>query len=73
MLRAYTELSLQAFASIFAHSPLFGQRGWRLSALFDQMVAIGVATEAATTTAEVVVAAGAELRCMTPSSSPPMN
>src|SRR5271154_1125598 len=42
MLLAYAQLSLQAFASIFA--PLFGQRGWRLSALFAQMVTIGVAS-----------------------------
>jgi phospholipid/cholesterol/gamma-HCH transport system permease protein len=42
MLKAYAHLSLRAFAAIFA--PLFGQRGWRLSALFDQMVAIGVAS-----------------------------
>src|ERR1700733_13610566 len=42
MLLEYANLSLRAFASIFA--PIFGQRGWRLSALFDQMVAIGVAS-----------------------------
>ena len=42
MLKAYAQLSLRAFTAIFA--PLFGQRGWRLSALFDQMVAIGVAS-----------------------------
>ena len=42
MLQAYAQLSLRAFASIFA--PLFGQRGWKLSALFDQMVGIGVAS-----------------------------
>jgi phospholipid/cholesterol/gamma-HCH transport system permease protein len=42
MLLAYVQLSAQAFASIFA--PLFGQRGWRLSALFSQMVKIGVAS-----------------------------
>ena len=42
MLLEYAHLSLRAFASIFA--PLLGQRGWRLSALFDQMVAIGVAS-----------------------------
>jgi phospholipid/cholesterol/gamma-HCH transport system permease protein len=42
MLKAYAQLSLRAFAAIFA--PLFGQRGWRLSALFDQMVNIGVAS-----------------------------
>jgi phospholipid/cholesterol/gamma-HCH transport system permease protein len=42
MLLAYAQLSLRAFSAIFA--PLFGQRGWRLSALFDQMVSIGVAS-----------------------------
>jgi len=42
MLLEYANLSLRAFGSIFA--PLFGKRGWRLSALFDQMVAIGVAS-----------------------------
>src|SRR5258708_37927640 len=42
MLAAYAQLSLRAFAAIFA--PLFGRRGWRLSALFDQMVNIGVAS-----------------------------
>jgi phospholipid/cholesterol/gamma-HCH transport system permease protein len=42
MLRDYARLSLQAFAAVFA--PLFGQRGWRLSALFAQMVNIGVAS-----------------------------
>jgi len=42
MLLAYAQLSLQAFTSIFA--PLFGQRGWRLSALFKQMVGVGVAS-----------------------------
>lgn len=42
MLLEYAQLSLRAFASIFA--PLMGQRGWRLSALFDQMVRIGVAS-----------------------------
>lgn len=42
MLLAYVQLSLRAFASIF--SPLWGQRGWRISALFEQMVNIGVAS-----------------------------
>jgi phospholipid/cholesterol/gamma-HCH transport system permease protein len=42
MLLAYAQLSLRAFAAIFA--PLFGQRSWRLSALFNQMVNIGVAS-----------------------------
>ena len=42
MLLAYAQLSCQAFAGIFA--PLLGQRGWRLSALFSQMVSIGVAS-----------------------------
>jgi len=42
MLLEYAQLSLRAFSAIFA--PLFGQRGWRLSALFDQMVNIGVAS-----------------------------
>jgi phospholipid/cholesterol/gamma-HCH transport system permease protein len=42
MLFAYAHLSLRAFSAIFA--PLFGQRGWRLSALFAQMVNIGVAS-----------------------------
>lgn len=42
MLLAYVQLSLQAFAGVFA--PLFSQRGWRLSALFSQMVNIGVAS-----------------------------
>jgi phospholipid/cholesterol/gamma-HCH transport system permease protein len=42
MLLAYFNLSLRAFTAIFA--PLFGHRGWRLSALFDQMVNIGVAS-----------------------------
>jgi phospholipid/cholesterol/gamma-HCH transport system permease protein len=42
MLFAYVQLSLQAFAGIFA--PLLGQRSWRLSALFSQMVNIGVAS-----------------------------
>ncbi len=42
MLRAYVELSFQSFVAIV--SPLWGQRGWRLSALFSQMVSIGVAS-----------------------------
>lgn len=42
MLLEYANLSLRALASIFA--PVFGQRGWRLSSLFDQMVGIGVAS-----------------------------
>jgi phospholipid/cholesterol/gamma-HCH transport system permease protein len=42
MLQEYAHLSFRAFASIFA--PVFGQRGWKLSALFDQMVSIGVAS-----------------------------
>ena len=42
MLLAYAQLSLRAFGSIF--TPLFGERGWRLSALFAQMVKIGVAS-----------------------------
>jgi len=42
MLLAYAQLSGRAFASIFA--PLLGQRGWRLSALWEQMVNIGVAS-----------------------------
>src|SRR5271156_6317862 len=42
MLLAYAQLSLRAFTAIFA--PLFGQRGWRLSALWTQMVNIGVAS-----------------------------
>jgi len=42
MLLAYAQLSLRAFTAIFA--PLFGHRGWRLSALFAQMVSIGVAS-----------------------------
>src|SRR5271156_6755574 len=42
MLLEYAQLSLQAFAGIFA--PLFGQRGWKLSALWTQMVNIGVAS-----------------------------
>jgi phospholipid/cholesterol/gamma-HCH transport system permease protein len=42
MLIEYARLSVRSFVSIFA--PLFGQRGWRLSALFAQMVGIGVAS-----------------------------
>jgi phospholipid/cholesterol/gamma-HCH transport system permease protein len=42
MLLEYARLSLRAFAAIFA--PLYGQRGWKLSALFAQMVSIGVAS-----------------------------
>ena len=42
MLKAYAQLSLRAFAAIFA--PLAGGRGWKVSALFDQMVSIGVAS-----------------------------
>jgi phospholipid/cholesterol/gamma-HCH transport system permease protein len=42
MLAAYTQLTLRALAGVFA--PLFGQRGWRASALFAQMVNIGVAS-----------------------------
>jgi phospholipid/cholesterol/gamma-HCH transport system permease protein len=42
MLLAYAQLSLRAFTAIFA--PLFGHRGWRVSALFAQMVNIGVAS-----------------------------
>src|SRR5271168_1457390 len=42
MLLAYAHLSFRAFVSIFA--PLFGQRSWRLSALYSQMVGIGVAS-----------------------------
>ena len=42
MLRDYARLSSQAFICIFA--PLFGQRGWRVSALTAQMVSIGVAS-----------------------------
>ncbi len=42
MLLAYAQLSCRAFAGIFA--PLFGQRGWKLSALWTQMVYIGVAS-----------------------------
>jgi len=42
MLAAYAQLSFQAFVSIF--SPLFGERGWKLSALTRQMVKIGVAS-----------------------------
>jgi phospholipid/cholesterol/gamma-HCH transport system permease protein len=42
MLLEYVHLSLRAFAAIFA--PLHGGRGWRLSALADQMALIGVAS-----------------------------
>jgi len=42
MLFDYARLSGRAFAAILA--PLFGQRGWKLSALFTQMVSIGVAS-----------------------------
>ncbi len=42
MLFAYAQLSLRAFAALFA--PLFGGKRWRLSALFTQMVNIGVAS-----------------------------
>src|SRR5476649_1626839 len=42
MLLEYARLSMRAFAAIFA--PLFGQRGWRLSALCAQMVSVGVAS-----------------------------
>jgi phospholipid/cholesterol/gamma-HCH transport system permease protein len=42
MLLEYAHLSLRAFAAIFA--PLYGGKSWRLSALFDQMVSIGVAS-----------------------------
>jgi phospholipid/cholesterol/gamma-HCH transport system permease protein len=42
MLLEFARLSLRAFAAIFA--PLYGQRGWKLSALFAQMVKIGVAS-----------------------------
>src|SRR6202012_1158497 len=42
MLLEYARLSLRAFGAIFA--PLYGQRGWKLSALFAQMVSIGVAS-----------------------------
>lgn len=42
MLTAFVQLSIQSFAGIFA--PLLGQRSWRLSSLFAQMVNIGVAS-----------------------------
>ncbi len=42
MLLAYTQLSFRAFVALFA--PLFGGKGWRVSALFGQMVNIGVAS-----------------------------
>jgi phospholipid/cholesterol/gamma-HCH transport system permease protein len=42
MLLAYAQLSLRAFAALFA--PLFGGKRWRLSSLFTQMVNIGVAS-----------------------------
>ena len=42
MLLDYARLSFRAFAAILA--PLYGQRGWKLSALFAQMVSIGVAS-----------------------------
>ena len=42
MLLEYVNLTSRAFAGIFA--PLYGQRGWKLSALFAQMVSIGVAS-----------------------------
>jgi phospholipid/cholesterol/gamma-HCH transport system permease protein len=42
MLLAYAQLSFRAFAAIF--SPAFGGKSWRLSALFSQMVSIGVAS-----------------------------
>jgi phospholipid/cholesterol/gamma-HCH transport system permease protein len=42
MLLEYAHLSMRAFAAVFA--PLFGQRGWKLSALFAQMCSIGVAS-----------------------------
>jgi phospholipid/cholesterol/gamma-HCH transport system permease protein len=42
MLLDYARLTFRAFAAIFA--PLSGQRGWKLSALFTQMVSIGVAS-----------------------------
>src|ERR1700744_2179609 len=42
MLLEYVHLSFRLFAAIFA--PLYGQRGWKLSALFAQMVSIGVAS-----------------------------
>jgi phospholipid/cholesterol/gamma-HCH transport system permease protein len=42
MLLEYVHLTFRAFAAVFA--PLYGQRGWKLSALFAQMVSIGVAS-----------------------------
>jgi phospholipid/cholesterol/gamma-HCH transport system permease protein len=42
MLLAYAQLSYRAFAAIFA--PAFGGKSWRVSALFSQMVGIGVAS-----------------------------
>jgi phospholipid/cholesterol/gamma-HCH transport system permease protein len=42
MLFAYAQLSARAFAAIFA--PVFGGKAWKLSALFNQMVNIGVAS-----------------------------
>ncbi len=42
MLLEYAHLSFRAFAAIFA--PLWGGRPWKPSALFDQMVLIGVAS-----------------------------
>jgi phospholipid/cholesterol/gamma-HCH transport system permease protein len=42
MLAAYASLSLRAFAALVA--PVFGGKTWRLSALFTQMVNIGVAS-----------------------------
>jgi phospholipid/cholesterol/gamma-HCH transport system permease protein len=42
MLLEFANLTFRAFAAIFA--PLYGQRGWKLSALFAQMVNIGVAS-----------------------------
>jgi phospholipid/cholesterol/gamma-HCH transport system permease protein len=42
MLLAYAQLSLRAFAAIFA--PVFGGKSWRVSVLFSQMVNIGVAS-----------------------------
>ena len=42
MLTAYAQLSFRAFVALFA--PLAGGKTWRLSALFTQMVNIGVAS-----------------------------
>ena len=42
MLSAYAQLSFRAFAALVA--PVFGGKTWRLSALFTQMVNIGVAS-----------------------------